>query len=132
MEGLRRKFLLVDDDPLNNILSRLALENLAENIEVTDFDVPEKGLEYIQTEFEDSPDQEKTILFLDIDMPTMNGWEFLEEFEALKNPVKKQFDIYILSSSVDPRDIERANSNPLVMGFIEKPLNKTILVEMFG
>jgi len=65
-------------------------------------------------------------------MPTMTGWEFLEEFDKLSENIKMQFQIFMLSSSVDPSDIERATSNPLVTDFIEKPLNKEALERMFG
>lgn len=101
-------------------------------IEVTDFIVPEVGLEYIESEFVPSPDGEKTTLLLDINMPTMSGWEFLEKFDNFKEHLKKQFSIYILSSSVDPSDIRRAKQNPLVVDFIEKPLTKATVLRMFG
>jgi response regulator RpfG family c-di-GMP phosphodiesterase len=129
----QKRFLLVDDDPQNNLLSKMALKKSFGDVDVKDFVLPEKGLEYIQSESALSgPQDVKTTLFLDIDMPTLTGWDFLKKFEALKESIKAQFDIYVLSSSVDPRDIERAKSNPLVRDFIEKPLNKATLIKMFG
>ncbi|MEP7170076.1 MAG: response regulator, partial [Bacteroidota bacterium] len=65
-------------------------------------------------------------------MPSMTGWEFLEKFDAFKEPLKNQFHIYIFSSSIDPRDIQQAKANPLVVDFIEKPLNKKTLLRLFG
>jgi CheY-like chemotaxis protein len=110
----------------------MALKRSLGEVEVTDFIVPEKGLEYIQSELFHNPEGEKAVLFLDINMPTMTGWEFLEKFETLEDKIKNQFDIYIFSSSVDPRDLEKAKSNPLVRDFIEKPLKKATLIQMFG
>lgn len=127
----QRRFLIVDDDPQNNILSKMALKKSLGEVEVRDFLIPEKGLEYIQSEFSDER-EEKTVLFLDINMPTMSGWEFLEKFEILADFIKMQFEIYILSSSVDPRDLKKVSENSLVLGFIEKPLRKERLLEMFG
>lgn len=131
MTAAQRRFLIVDDDPQNNILSKMALRKSLGEVQVTDFIIPERGLEYIQSEFTIAK-SEKTILLLDLNMPTMSGWEFLEKFETLEDQIKNQFDIYILSSSVDPREIEKARENPLVINFIEKPLGKKMLLEMFG
>ncbi len=132
MKTLIKQFLIVDDDPQNNSLSRMAIRKVLGNVPVKDFEVPETGLEYIGKDFETGMGNEKTVLLLDINMPTMTGWEFLEEFEKLSENIKQQFQIYMLSSSVDPSDIERATSNPLVTDFIEKPLNKEALERMFG
>lgn len=132
MKKLKRQVLLVDDDPQNNFLSKMVLKISLGTIEVTDFVVPEVGLEYIESEFIPRPDGEKTTLLLDINMPTMSGWEFLEKFDNFKEHLKKQFSIYILSSSVDPSDIRRAKQNPLVVDFIEKPLTKATVLRMFG
>ncbi|MBL0030777.1 MAG: response regulator [Bacteroidetes bacterium] len=127
-----KQFLIVDDDPQNNSLSRMAIRKVLGNVPVKDFEVPETGLEYIGKDFETGSSDEKTVLLLDINMPTMTGWEFLEEFDKLSENIKMQFQIFMLSSSVDPSDIERATSNPLVTDFIEKPLNKEDLEKMFG
>ena len=132
MKTLIKQFLIVDDDPQNNSLSRMAIRKVLGNVPVKDFEVPETGLEYIGKDFETGSSDEKTVLLLDINMPTMTGWEFLEEFDKLSENIKMQFQIYMLSSSVDPSDIERATSNPLVTDFIEKPLNKEALERMFG
>ena len=132
MKTLIKQFLIVDDDPQNNSLSRMAIRKVLGNVPVKDFEVPETGLEYIGKDFETGSSDEKTVLLLDINMPTMTGWEFLEEFDKLNENIKMQFQIYMLSSSVDPSDIERATSNPLLTDFIEKPLNKEDLEKMFG
>lgn len=127
-----KKFLLVDDDPLNNTLTKMAIKRYIGEVVVKDFVIPEEAIEYIKSEFVDMPLEEKTTLFLDINMPSMNGWEFLETFKTFKEPIQKQFNIYILSSSVDESDIKHAKDNPLVIDFIEKPLNKTILTSLFA
>ena len=127
MKTAIKQFVIVDDDPQNNSLSRLAIRKTMGNVLVTDFEVPETGLEFIEREFQINTSHEKTILLLDINMPTMSGWEFLDEFDNFSDIIKKQFRIYMLSSSVDPSDIERAKLNPLVADFIEKPLNKDAL-----
>jgi CheY-like chemotaxis protein len=65
-------------------------------------------------------------------MPVLNGWEFLVELKQMDIAVVEQFDIYILSSSVDQRDMDKAKSDPHVIDFISKPLKKEKLMELFG
>ena len=132
MPNSAKRFLLVDDDPVNNYLNKMILKKSLGAMDVMDFIVPEKALEYIETEFAHYLSVEKITLFLDINMPTLTGWEFLDKFQTFTEAIKKQFNIYILSSSIDPADIQRATLNPLVIDFIEKPLNKEILTKMFG
>ncbi|TXD85222.1 response regulator [Subsaximicrobium wynnwilliamsii] len=132
MTQTTKRFLLVDDDPLNNYLTKMVLKKSFEGAQVKDFSIPEDGLGFIGSAPNQHPSDEKTILFLDINMPTLSGWEFLAAFDRFDASIKAQYNIYILSSSVDLNDINLAKANPLVLDFIEKPLNKAKLVELFG
>ena len=75
----------------------------------------------------DSPE----IIFLDINMPVMNGWGFLDSFHSLSLPTGTR--VYVVSSTIDPAEIEKAKGYPFVTDFIEKPLTvdalKSILLE---
>jgi CheY-like chemotaxis protein len=124
-------FILVDDDPINNLLLKKALEKNLSGAEVKDFLEPELALKYIATEFEHNQNEGRKIIFLDINMPTLSGWEFLEAFDQFSVQIKHQFNIYILSSTIDPADIQRAKNNTLVVDFIEKPLKKEFLLKTF-
>ena len=100
-------------------------------VEVLTFQIPEKGFEFIENEYSKEYVESITILFLDINMPTWSGWAFLENFEHLASEIKKQIRIYMLSSSVDQKDMERALNNGNVCDYIKKPLNKNKLLELF-
>jgi len=126
------QFLIVDDDKLNNFLTRMAIKKSFEEAEIIEFIASEEALTYMEKEFTKNPDTKKATLFLDINMPTVTAWEFLEKFDTFAEAIKMQFDIYILSSSIDLMDIQRAKNHPLVLDFIEKPLNKTILAKLFS
>ncbi len=117
-------FLVIDDDPLNNKLCELVITSRKVNngpISFSSFTDPESALKNIKENFA-KPDANLTVLLLDINMPVINGWQFLEYFDEFDEQVKSCFKIYMLSSSVDHRDIERANSNADVIDFISKPL----------
>lgn len=126
-----KQFLIVDDDRQNNFLTEMALKKSFEAVEVTVFMNPELALEHIENKFQEV-NEEKVTIILDINMPSMTGWEFIEKFNAFDKAIKEQFGIYMLSSSIDPVDISRAKTNPLVLDFIEKPLNKIIVKKIFG
>lgn len=74
-------------------------------------------------------DPVQSVLFLDINMPTMTGWEVLEHLSSQSLPEFLQ--IFMLSSSISAEDKKHAEDEPLVMGYIEKPLNETKLKELF-
>lgn len=120
------KFIIVDDDEINNIICKMAIENVLHNTDIATFEVPEDALSFIKGRY--NKKVEDTILLLDINMPTITGWEFLKQYEKFNDKVKKQISIYILSSSVDPRDKDAAEGNKYVKGFLSKPLeNETII-----
>lgn len=122
-------FILVDDDPLNNMLSEMIIEEVFPDAKIMTFTEPKTGLDYILTNLK-NPGEGKSILFLDLNMPKMTGWEFIGQFEKADTIGKDQLLIYILSSSVNPVDLEKAKVNPYVKGFIEKPLTGEVLISL--
>ena len=90
------------------------------------------GLDAIN--FFKSPHEDKEIpevVFLDINMPVMNGWEFMEEFVKIRHSIQKKIDVYVLSSSTDTVDIQKAKSNPEITDYIVKPLTPDMLKKIF-
>jgi len=123
------RFLLIDDDPFNNTLCKRILHKIYTKPEVITFTEPENGLKYIQEEYSKEP--LSTVIFLDINMPTLSGWEVLDKIEQFPESVKKHLTIFILSSSINFQDKKRASENPLVTYYLEKPLTKTVLASIF-
>ena len=70
------------------------------------------------------------IIFLDINMPMLDGWQFLEEIEML--PFKEKLNIYLVSSTIDNREIEKSKEYSTVKNFISKPVNATGLIQLLG
>src|SRR5690242_1064009 len=99
-------FIVVDDDPINNNICRKLIQTLLPEVGIETFTDPETGLGYMRSTYI-APGANNAILFLDINMPTLTGWEVLEEFENFPDLVKQHIKIYMLSSSVDPSDKQK-------------------------
>jgi response regulator RpfG family c-di-GMP phosphodiesterase len=125
------RFLIIDDDPVVNCFCKMLINHVDEKIEVRTFTVPEKGFEFI-TSKHTKDDQSSSIILLDLNMPQMTGWEFLERFEELDEQIKKQLRIYIHSSSFDWRDRKRALTNKNVQDYIVKPITEEIVKNIIG
>ena len=103
---------IIDDDPVNNIITKRMLQRNLGNINVQEFLDPAEALHNLAKG--NVPD----VILLDINMSPMDGWGFLNEFEKLKMGVT----VVMCSSSVDPADYTRAKEHPLVSEFLSKPL----------
>jgi len=117
-------FIIIDDDEVNNMLCQLIIKHATGGANVEAFIYPKEGLNYIKNAYSQSPERKETILFLDVNMPEMDGWEFLEQFDKLNEDIKSQLRVIILSSSVNEEDKRRAAENRYVVNYLVKPLRK--------
>lgn len=115
-------FIIVDDDKFNNKLCTAILEKMHPTATITDFTDPVAGFNWIAENFSAPGNTGKAILLLDIMMPVMDAWGFLDRFDELRDDVKSRIKIYILSSSVDKSDMSRAQANKHVEYYLIKPL----------
>jgi CheY-like chemotaxis protein len=126
--------LLVDDDEPTNFLNRMAVEELecAQNIKV----IPSarEALDYLECSGQPAPLNEKCpapeIIFLDINMPAMDGWEFLEKYETLPAPHKNSVIVVMLTTSFNPEDELKARKIASVKEFRNKPLTPALLQDI--
>jgi CheY-like chemotaxis protein len=125
-----KRFLIIDDDPVNNMICRMTIEALLGPVECLSFQNPAEGFEYIVSSYPLHDDPSLTVLLLDINMPVMTGWEFLDRFDSLSPAIKDSIRIYVLSSSVDGRDRERSYANKNVRDFLVKPLMTETVLQM--
>lgn len=108
---------LVDDDPINNLINRRLLGKAGIGNHIEEYLSAQEALEKIKSLSKDG----SLLIFLDINMPVLNGWEFLEEYKTLFSD--RDDKIVILSSSIDFQDRQKALEYPIVSGFLEKPLS---------
>ena len=118
--------LLIDDDKSTNFLHKIIIEETGVSEKVEAVQSGQEALDYLERKKEGvypKPD----LIFLDINMPGMNGWEFLEEYEKLDDNIKGEIMIMMLTTSINPDDEEKAKKTKFINGFLNKPLTTEAL-----
>lgn len=124
------KFLLVDDSLLDLFIHKklISISDLAESI--TTFNSGEEALQFLQ---EKGSDFEDSVMLLDLQMPGMNGFEVVDAIALMSEHIKQKLRIFILSSSVDQGDIDRATNSPYIEEMLPKPVDVSQLkVKLLG
>lgn len=117
----KRIISIIDDDYICRMVVKKQIESSEYKTETHEFDNGHPALEHLMINSA-NPELLPDVIFLDIFMPNMDGWQFLEQLEPHAREMIKAPQIYVLSTSLDVADIERAEEHPLVTGFIPKPI----------
>ena len=122
---------IVDDDKIFHMMAvrLMQLTNVSDRF--LTFINGREAIEYLEKN-KNLDAQLPDILFLDINMPIVDGWAFLEKYDALFKSLSKEIKIYMVSSSIDPRDTDRAKENIHVLDYISKPVSKEHLQVIFN
>jgi CheY-like chemotaxis protein len=126
MMPAQKSFLIIDDSYIDRLVSGMLVKRTFNVHDVHEVIGGSEGLEFLKAH----PIAGKLIVLLDIMMPHMNGFEFLEQFELLDPSIKANVDIVILSSTFDDTDIKRGNAHPAVKKMLSKPLSANELREL--
>lgn len=121
METPRPIIALVDDDRIFQLTASRMIRATDLSNNILQFENGEDAIHYLRRNQNDTsslPDY----VFLDINMPVVDGWMFLDDYAALKPQLAKPVVIYVVSSSIDPKDIARARNNADVRDYVMKPV----------
>lgn len=120
-----KKLLLVEDDPITQMLERIILSNAGFCQETMSLDNGIAAVDWLETYLNQSNQNLNLpeLIFLDLNMPMMDGWEFLKLFEEKYAPLFPNTKVIILSSTVNPLDWEKSKEHQVVIGFEKKPLS---------
>jgi two-component system chemotaxis response regulator CheY len=122
---------LIDDDKIFQLTSSKFIKSTSITDRLLQFENAEDALKFLTLNIENAsalPDY----IFLDINMPFIDGWMFLDDYDKFKHTLPKPILIYMVSSSIDPRDINRAKNNSNIKDYVIKPVTKEKFTELLG
>ncbi len=123
MKKLER-IMLIDDDEGNNFYNKFILREVDASEEIVVFQNGIDALNYLNQK------HLVNLILLDVNMPKMNGWEFLDEYEKLDQTSKDSIIVVMLTSSINPDDQQRAQSYSTVRKFMNKPIEPEMVEEV--
>ena len=121
--------MIVDDDDIFVFLTKKAIDKTVYFNEIIVFNNGLDSIEYIKENIH-NPDLLPEVILLDLSMPIMDGWQFLDEYAGFKSQIEKVIVIYVVTSSISPEDIKKAKSIEEVSDFIVKPITHEKLAEV--
>jgi CheY-like chemotaxis protein len=127
MTASKINLLVIDDDDINIFIIKKIVSKTGYDVEMVAKNNGQLAIDYLAT-LEDDAEKFPHLMLIDINMPILNGWEFLEAYDQLRP--KQKPDMYMLSSSVYDNDIEKAKTYNKIKGFISKPLSIERLTEL--
>lgn len=118
--------LLIDDDEATNFYHTIILEDENVGVHIQSVKSAKEGLDFLKGKGIYANAPQPGLIFLDINMPGKNGWDFLNEYEELSKDVHERAVVTILTTSINPDDREKAAAIPAVKEFVNKPLTPEV------
>jgi len=123
--------LCIDDDPITLMLCKMVITKASFSNEIATAKNGEEALKYFntlkQTNSNSNIIKHPQLIFLDLNMPVMGGWEFLDSFATADYSDYNDTKVIILSSTIDPEDLEKSKKYSMVIDFLSKPISKEML-----
>jgi len=127
MKKHQKEIWLIDDSAASNLLNQKLFNQLDPKLRVKTFTIAEDAL----NSFRGAKDEVSTI-FLDLNMPAMDGWDFIEEFKAMKQNSTIETRLILLSTSMNPKDKKRASADDAIEEYLQKPLEVNQIIELLS
>jgi CheY-like chemotaxis protein len=121
------KILCVDDDPITVMLCRKVILKSNFSKHVDSAQNGEDALHYFDNLMLQQSTEYPELVLLDLNMPVMGGWEFLDNFSRTYAAYFTRIKVIVLSSTIDPQDVEKARTYPMVLDFMSKPITTEML-----
>lgn len=123
--------MCIDDDPITLMLLKKVINKALFSKEVITAQNGEEALDFFKslknTSTNDIITEQPQLIFLDLNMPVMGGWEFLDHFNTSEYHNFNNTKVIILSSTIDPEDINKSKTYPIVIDFLPKPITTSML-----
>jgi CheY-like chemotaxis protein len=125
------KIYCVDDDAITLMLCKKVIERVSFAKEILTATNGEEAILYFKELANQSNPSYPQLILLDLNMPIMNGWEFLDHYlESGYHEIFANAKFIVLSSTIDPQDVEKTKNYPMVINFLSKPITKEMMEEL--
>ena len=125
------QILCIDDDPITLMLCKKVIVKSSFSNEIITSQNGEEALSYFNTiKYTNNKNKQipqPQLIFLDLNMPVMGGWEFLDYFNSEEFSEFNTIKVVVLSSTIDPEDLEKSKQYPMVIDFLSKPISQSML-----
>ena len=128
-----KKACIIDDDKLYVSLIKMLIKKNKLAQELVIFENGKLAMQFFKEQLEKQAPDLPEVVLLDLNMPVMDGWEFLDEMEPYASKIKQEgLKINVVSSTINPVEVAKANSHDIVNCFITKPINKQAMIKAFS
>ncbi|ANH79801.1 response regulator receiver protein [Niabella ginsenosidivorans] len=127
-----KEIFIVDDDSIHRLLMSKLFARQNKGYKLDFFENGQKAMDVLETAIADNPSGIPDIILLDIEMPVMNGWQFMNKYRLLPPEIKDRISVYMVSSSFSDEDQERVKSYPEIVDYIVKPLRIEKIIELMN
>lgn len=122
-----REIFIVDDDPIHRLLMSKLFAKQPKACKLHFFENGQKALDVLK---DPGAQPRPELILLDIEMPVMNGWQFMDAFSRLDSALTGPIRVYMVSSSFSDEDQERVKHYPLIKGYVVKPIRIEKIIEL--
>lgn len=123
-----QRFIVIDDDPIHTRLCSFYIGQLRPAAEVCCFHRPETAIGFLMT----IPHPARGIILVNINMPGLTGWDFLDAFAGLGEALRSSMIVYLVSASIDPGDRQQALDHPAIKDYLLKPVSENMIMRIIA